>query len=603
MIHTAAPLFVILIPLLFITTCVTPDANMPDRNINYQTPAPLIWENPPMDSTENYDFRTSDILSDEADFRIIAHPDRDFGMSSKELLKNLRTQQTKILNFVNTKKNIPKTEVHIYHRAEEKGLLTKNTHQSTIAFSEQKIHLVINPLYPYGFSEKENQLYLRNLLGAPSSEILERGLAVYFSNNWQRLGYLPIAKKILHAEDLSSLDNFFKFYYREGLSPIVKTALAGYFVNYLIETNGKKVFLANYKEWQSDETTLTLLEKSWNLKIGSNQNNRVEANAKKTRTILPYLKGFNFAHEGYQIYNGYGSRMAQQSLQRIASLNANAVAIIPYTFMRNPKMAAPIPIAQRAGQENDEASVRSHYDAQQLGMTTLLKPQIWLHKSWPGEIEMDSPEKWNTFFRYYTNWITHYALLAEIHQFDILCVGVEMTETALQKPDEWRKLIRKIRTIYHGPITYCSNWGKEFEELTFWQDLDYIGISCYYPFTNKEKISEKNLSASFSNILKILKKVKQKNQRPLLLTEIGFRNITHPWTLPHAEADGRPENPAHQEVAYRTVLQSLENADFISGIFWWKYPANLNYQNQNAFTPLGLPAETTIKRFFRESPH
>jgi len=67
---------------------------------------------------------------------------------------------------------------------------------------------------------------------------------------------------------------------------------------------------------------------------------------------------------------------------------------------------------------------------------------------------MDSPEKWNTFFRYYTNWITHYALLAEIHQFDILCVGVEMTETALQKPDEWRKLIRKIRTIYHGPITY-----------------------------------------------------------------------------------------------------------------------------------------------------
>jgi len=49
---------------------------MPDRNINYQTPAPLIWENPPMDSTENYDFRTSDILSDEADFRIIAHPDR-----------------------------------------------------------------------------------------------------------------------------------------------------------------------------------------------------------------------------------------------------------------------------------------------------------------------------------------------------------------------------------------------------------------------------------------------------------------------------------------------------------------------------------------------
>jgi len=600
MIHSATSLFIVLIPLLFITTCVTTDLNTPDHDFDYQTPAPLSWADPPIDSLENYNFRTADILIDEADFRLVAHPDRDFGRSPKELLKDFRAQQKKVQNFVNAKNKIPKTEIHLYHRAEDKGLLTKNTHQSTIDFSEQKIHLVINKLYPYGFSEKENQLYLRNLLGAPTSEILERGLAVYFCKNWQRLGYLNIAKKILRAEDLKSLDDFMEFYQSEGISPILKTALAGYFINFLIETNGKETFLADYKQWQSDDVTLQLLEKSWNLKIVGNENNRVEANAKESMTSLPYMKGFNFAHEGYQIYNGYGSRMAQQSLQRIASLSANAVAIIPYTFMRDPKVAAPIPIAQRAGQENDEASVRSHYDAQQLGINTLLKPQIWLRGSWPGEIEMDTPENWDIFFRYYTNWITHYALLAEIHQFDILCIGVEMTETGLQKPDEWRKLIRKIRAIYSGPITYGSNWGEEFEQITFWEDLDYIGVSCYYPLTKKEKISEKDLSASFSDILKILKKVQKKNQRPLLLTEIGFRNINHPWTLPHARPDGRSENPADQELAYRIVLESLQEADYITGVFWWKYPANLDYKNQNAFAPLRLPAETTVERFFRE---
>jgi len=600
MTYSPLPSLLILLPLLFITTCATPDLSTQSQNFDYQTPAPLNWDYPSMDSIDNFDFRSADILMDEIDFRLIAYPDRDFGIRPKELLRKMRAQQKKVKKFLNSKNKIPKTEVHLYHRTEDKGLLTKKTDQSSVDFSGNKIHLVLNELYPYGFSEKETQLYLRTLLGAPASEILERGLAVYFCENWQRLGYPKIAEKIFLAEGKMSLTDFFKYYQSENISPIVKTALAGYFINFLLETIEQKTLLEVYHKWTPDESTLQLLENSWNLKIEDTANNRVKADTQFTPSSLPYLKGFNFAHEGYRIFNGYGSRLAEQSLQRIASLSANAVAIIPYTFMRDPKVATPIPILQKPGQENDEASVRSHYDAQQLGLATLLKPQIWLHKSWPGEIEMDSPENWDLFFRYYTNWITHYALLAEIHQFDILCLGVEMTETAVQKPDEWRKLIRKMRAIYSGPITYGSNWGKEFETLTFWDELDYMGVSCYYPLSDKKNISEKKLKASFSEILKNLKKVQQKNQRPLLLTEIGFRNITHPWTLPHAEANGRPENPAHQEIAYRIVLESLQEAQFISGMFWWKYPANLNYVNQNAFTPLRLPAEATLERFFRE---
>ena len=597
--YPPSSIILFLFPLFLITTCVTPDLSISSKSYDYQTPAPLTWADPPMDSLTNYDFRSADILIDESDFKIIAYPDRDFGISTKQLLAKFRAQQKSIKQFVNTKNKIQKTEIHLYHRAEDKGLQTKNTLQATIDFSKNQLHLVLNELYPYGFSEKENLLYLRALLGTPASEILERGLAVYFCKNWHQLGYLTIAERILEAEGNMPLSAFFKYYESEGVSPITKTALAGYFVNFLLETTNKQTFLEVYSKWEPNEETLHFLENSWNLKIADNENNRVSATA-KNQSNLPYLKGFNFAHEGYQIYNGYGSRMAQQSLQRIEALSANSIAIIPYTFMRNPKIAAPIPFAQRAGQENDEATIRTHYDAQQLGIHTLLKPQIWLSESWPGEIEMRSSEQWDMFFRYYTNWISHYALLAEIHQFDILCIGVEMTETALQKPDEWRKLIRKIRTIYSGPITYGSNWGKEFETLTFWEDLDYMAVSCYYPFNNKKNLSEENLKSDFSIILNNLQKVQQQNQRPLLLTEIGFRNITHPWTLPHARPDGRPENPAHQEIAYRVVLESLKEADFIAGMFWWKYPANLTYQNANAFTPLKLPAEATLERFFRE---
>jgi len=600
MTYPALPNFICFLPFLLITTCATPDLNSSSQSVDYQTPQPLTWADPPLDSIDNFDFRANDIILNEDDFRIIAHPDRDFGITKKALIQNLRAQQKKVINFVNSENKIPQTEIHLYHRAEDKGRVTKNTQQSSVNFSENEVQLVINKIYPYGFSEKENRLYLRALLGEPTEEILERGFAVYFCENWHHLGYPLIAKKIIRAEGKLSLTDFLKLYNSENFSPITKTAMAGYFVNFLLETNGKEAFLENYNNWKIDAQSLLLLENAWNLKIRDNENNRVATNAITKKSPLTHLKGFNFAHEGYQIFNGYGSRMAEQSLQRIASLSANAIAILPYTFMRDPKVPKPIPIAQRAGQENDEASVRSHFDAQQLGLSTLLKPQIWLRKSWPGEIEMNTPEKWDIFFRYYTNWITHYALLAEIHGFDILCVGVEMTETALQKPDEWRKLIGKIRAIYSGPITYGSNWGKEFETLSFWNELDFIGVSCYYPITTKKNISEKKLKEEFSTVLTKLKKVQRQNQRPLLLTEIGFRNITHPWTLPHARPDGRPENPEHQEIAYRVVMESLQEADFISGSFWWKYPANLTYRNQNAFTPLRLPAEATLERFFRE---
>ena len=40
--------------------------------------------------------------------------------------------------------------------------------------------------------------------------------------------------------------------------------------------------------------------------------------------------------------------------------------------------------------------------------------------------------------------------------------------------------------MYSGKLTFGANWYLEYEDVTFWDDLDYIGIQAYFPLTKKE---------------------------------------------------------------------------------------------------------------------
>ena len=165
--------------------------------------------------------------------------------------------------------------------------------------------------------------------------------------------------------------------------------------------------------------------------------------------------------------------------------------------MRNHREATFLPFARGVGDENDESVINVIYGARQLGMQSLLKPQVWLSRgSWSGFVEMDSPEEWERFFDYYYRWIRHYALLAEIHEVEALSIGVEFGKATLGHEEEWKKIFRKIRGIYGGQLTYCANWGEEFENLSFWDELDFIGLNCYYPPQQKRSAFQKRIAAT-----------------------------------------------------------------------------------------------------------
>ena len=545
------------------------------------------------------DDATRDTLLQTTHFQFISHQANLKETQIKNLSVQCEATMDSLLKFIGTNKKLPIINYHLYPSVEQKALRKKGIETTTIETEKNNIYVVVNQNFQGSQLHHENKLVLHQLLGTPKIAALEEGLSNHFTKNWQRKGYSYWCGKLFQSQNLPTLKELVDKKYYEKESYLVLGAMSGVFVDFLLAKFGKADFLKNYATWTSSD--LSTLDNDWQAYLKEQYSDFSETTSPATQAI-PYLKGFNFAHEGYRIYNGYGSQLAKESLEKLATIGTNAIAIVPYSFMRNPNIPSQLLIDHRDGGENDESVLFSHFEAQRLGMHTMLKPQIWLRGSWPGDVDMSSEQDWNRFFDNYYSWLRHYALLAEINEFDSVCLGVEFAKATLLKEQEWRQLIQQIRGIYSGPITYAANWGDEFEQLKFWDALDFIGINCYYPLSAKAEPSKRELKKAWQGILSKIEQVQQTYNKPVVFTEIGFRSVESTWKNPHAEAKGRAFNEKTQALAYEVIFEGIQGKDWCKGILWWKWPSYLDYKGpeNTGFTPADKKAEKVVERWFKK---
>ena len=504
-----------------------------------------------------------------------------------------------INEFVGAKSELPKMTYHVYPSAEEKALHQSNSAQAHVNFEDNTSYTIINEQYSDNMIEKENQLILRSLLGKPEASVLEQGLAISFTDRWQREGYQYWAARLVESGYNVSLKELFDETEKDRESTLLNESISGVLIDFLLNTLSKETFLEQYIRWIPGLEELESLEAMWQ-EFLTILPDKYPQKARSSAEVA-YLKGFNFAHEGYRIFNGYLSNLASEAILKQSELGANAMAIVPYSYMNQPNKPNPLPIPNSPGQENDQGVIHSAYVAKQQGMATLLKPQIWFRGSWPGDVNMKSDEDWDLFFKYYNEWIIHYALLAEIHDIDMLSIGVEFVKATLSHEEEWRQIIRNVRKVYQGQLTYSANWGDEFEKVGFWDELDFIGLNSYYPLSKQDNPSKRELSKNFEGIKNKIKKVYKAHQKPIVFTEIGFRSIDAPWKNPHAEGDDS-FNAAHQDLCYQVIFEGIQDQEWCGGILWWKFPSYLDYQGpeNSSFTPNMKQAENTVQEWFNK---
>jgi hypothetical protein len=248
--------------------------------------------------------------------------------------------------------------------------------------------------------------------------------------------------------------------------------------------------------------------------------------------------------------------------------------------------------------------------ARELGIKTILKPHIWLHSDrsgkWRSEIEMDDETGWQQWFSNYENFILHHALLAEKNQVEIFCIGTELHKTVRKRETDWRNLIARVKQVYRGKITYAANWHQEFEEVPFWDELDYIGIQAYFPLSEEVNPSVDLLMQGWKPYLEKIEKIQKKYQRPVLFTEIGYRNgpdaASHPWKW---ENSHQPEETGFQVQAncYEAFFRTFWHKEWFAGVYFWKWFPNLEkvpHYEEKDFTPQQRPAEKILAKWFNK---
>ncbi len=381
------------------------------------------------------------------------------------------------------------------------------------------------------------------------------------------------------------------------LSPLVRNPLGAAWVGTIFDRSG----LAAVRKLYSTKLDAQLgagsaqLENDWQRWTARLASTRVADPLPRPSTDANFFfRGISFSHEGWSGRGGgYLSAEADTQLRQIRALGANAIAVVPYGFARNES------ISYTDTDETDEALTHALHVGRNLGMKVMLKPQLWVRGGYTGTLRFDNAAARAAWMRQYREFILHYARLAELEQFDLLSIGTEF-ESLTAYQDDWRRLIAEVRRVYHGPLTYAANWGREFESLAFWDALDYMGVNDYYPLGAAPSTRAEDLLPGAERVAARFEAMSRRWRKPILFTEVGYPSVRGGSSEPWVEDSGREVSLEEQSAAYRATFQAFAGKPWFRGMFWWKWPSSGRGGGPRdaSFTPLGKPATEVLRAWF-----
>lgn len=538
---------------------------------------------------------------------------------SKEMIDGLAQREEanlqKLLSNleVSNSQEISRLTIHVWDNLEKKGLFTGETRLSHTDESRNEVHLVYSKDFRGDDFVEEAKWFIAKVIGQTASPALREGFAVAVSDRWRGVGYLGWAARLVQTGNAPPLSEIFQAEIWAAESDLARQPLLGSFVEFLLKRWGAEKFLAMYRDWpengfppkwpngDSQESVVAEWEKYLREKPA------VELRYKQAPKFSAgdFHRGFCYAHEGYQIRNGYLGSLSRQSLQKLAELNVNAISVTPFGYLRAASQPDFLRRSSGARSESDESLVQAKIFAERLGMRVMLKPHILMMGGdwgWPGAVKMESSKDWEIFFNRYARWMLHYAMVAEIYDFDSLCIGVELVQASYQHEQVWREMIKRWRGIYSGPMFYAANWGQEFESISFWDALDAIGLNSYYPLSDKDNASDNELMNGAKNIAEKIDRVAKKFRKPILVSEIGFISSARTWLKPHEDHTDAPLDLDAQRRCYEAIFLALWGKPWLAGIYWWKWPTTLDDGGPEdaGFTPNGKPAAAAVAKWYRK---
>ena len=312
-------------------------------------------------------------------------------------------------------------------------------------------------------------------------------------------------------------------------------------------------------------------------------------------TELPdgFAAGMTWGYPGTR--GEWGTDAAAESMGRLRdSLSATWVTLA-FTALQDKAQSTTINWREAPTVTDDEV-IWAIREAKQLGLHVCLKPMInCADGTWRAFIDFLTPDvpvepTWGQWFEAYTEYMVHFARIAEAEGVPLFCVGCEQVKSD-RMADEWRALIAAVREVYSCAVTYnCDKYQED--QVTWWDAVDVISASGYYP------------QGTWEEQLDRIEPVVREHGKPFLFLEGGCPSREGSPANPNDWAHDGPTSEAAQDGWYRDMFAATAKRDWVRGFTLWDWKAILHAEqdgpSNSDYGMYGKAAQATVHASYQE---
>ena len=297
----------------------------------------------------------------------------------------------------------------------------------------------------------------------------------------------------------------------------------------------------------------------------------------------------------------YRTGKSDKSLRKLKGINVENISLL-VTWYQDNCFATRI---FKGPKTPTDGSVRHAIEtAHSLGIKVMIKPHLDLINTeqggWRGEIACIREPDWQKWFESYKKFILHYAKIAEETKTEMLCIGTELTAATAGHDKNWRDIIKAVRKVYSGDLTYAANWSDEYLQIRFWDSLDYAGIDAYFPLSDESSPTYEELIRGWRQWLPEIENWQKTINKPVIFPEIGYKSSTAAAKEPWEHTPGENLDLELQVRCYRALVATFWEKPWFYGAYWWDWGTSTRMGGtaNRGFTPQNKPAQDYIRELY-----